>query len=194
MLQQTTFAAALKILENEMKRSRGGDTLTGGTHDVNPQWLKFRVTQSGTDATTSGSTPLPVTRLANPSNPTIVEVLKVKFFPYGQTPAEADHVIQGYLGTKNLGTTATNPSEASLIAAFRQNWQITTSGATNLTEPIENDLTDNAGHGVLVATDNIYMQLQSASTAQTNTCDVWILYRFKRVTTLEYVGIVQGQQ
>lgn len=63
------------------------------------------------------------------------------------------------------------------------------------------DLTDGAGHGLLVATDNIW--LSHALTVncpgiafQTGsgqvTCE--IIYRMKKITLAEYVGIVQSQQ
>jgi hypothetical protein len=61
-------------------------------------------------------------------------------------------------------------------------------------EPFCLDLTDNAGHGILIATDSIYGQVNSANTATTNTVYFKLLYRFKEVNLIEYVGIVQSQQ
>lgn len=62
------------------------------------------------------------------------------------------------------------------------------------------DLTDGAGHGVLIATDNIWLTAfingavpDIGTTAALNVfCE--ILYRFKKVTLQEYIGIVQSQQ
>lgn len=64
------------------------------------------------------------------------------------------------------------------------------------------DLTDGAGHGVLIATDNIFLNVQVTNAAFNNVtadaisatfnCD--ILYRFKEVKLQEYIGIVQSQQ
>lgn len=72
------------------------------------------------------------------------------------------------------------------------------------TEPVNwHDLTDGAGHGVLVATDNIFLTLQTAATvvgasatitAATGFGECAILYRFKEVGLAEYIGIVQSQQ
>jgi hypothetical protein len=61
-------------------------------------------------------------------------------------------------------------------------------------EPLVLDVTDGAGHGVLIATDSIYAQVNSANTATTNTVYFKLLYRFKEVNIIEYVGIVQSQQ
>lgn len=67
--------------------------------------------------------------------------------------------------------------------------------------PNVHDLTDGAGHGVLIATDNIYlsMTLLSASIdggsyTSNGQARADLLYRFKDVTLTEYIGIVQSQQ
>jgi hypothetical protein len=63
------------------------------------------------------------------------------------------------------------------------------------------DLTDGAGHGILVATDNIWLTGQlivaapggiSVIASGVVFCDIF--YRFKKVTLQEYIGIVQSQQ
>jgi len=56
------------------------------------------------------------------------------------------------------------------------------------------DYTDGAGHGMLIATDQIFVLLQSANTTQQNTAECRILYRWKNIGLQEYVGIVQSQQ
>lgn len=64
------------------------------------------------------------------------------------------------------------------------------------------DLTDGAGHGVLVATDNVFLTLQTALSSIigtsvggiTGVAECAILYRFKEVGLAEYIGIVQSQQ
>jgi len=65
---------------------------------------------------------------------------------------------------------------------------------TTETEPYHDDLTDGAGHGVLVATDQIYCQISSSSTGAAQTCAGKIWYRWKNVGLAEYIGIVQSQQ
>jgi hypothetical protein len=60
-------------------------------------------------------------------------------------------------------------------------------------EPWTDDLTDGAGHGFLVATDQIYAQIASTNTGAAQSCDVKIMYRWKNVGLQEYIGIVQGQ-
>ena len=61
-------------------------------------------------------------------------------------------------------------------------------------EPYVDDLTDGAGHGYLVATDQIYLQISSSNTGATNYCNGKLYYRWKNVNLQEYIGIVQSQQ
>lgn len=68
------------------------DSLTGGTKDVNPQWLKMTVTQTAGEGTNTTIQPLPVTRLASPSQPTLVEVLQVNWYQYVE---DVDVLFQG---------------------------------------------------------------------------------------------------
>ena len=62
-------------------------------------------------------------------------------------------------------------------------------------------MTDGAGHGVLIATDNVYFSLLYNAIPTDGIavqftigggCD--LLYRFKEVGLKEYIGIVQSQQ
>lgn len=59
--------------------------------------------------------------------------------------------------------------------------------------PFVNDLTDGAGHGILIATDQLFLQIASNSTTIANEVAFKILYRWKNVPLSEYIGIVQSQ-
>lgn len=61
------------------------------------------------------------------------------------------------------------------------------------TEPFVQDLTDGAGHGLLIATDNLYLGVDSEATGFAQSVQCKILYRWKNVSETEYVGIVQSQ-
>jgi hypothetical protein len=59
------------------------------------------------------------------------------------------------------------------------------------------DQDDGAGHGVLVATDKMFVQYQlvaNTTVPTSNNLAFKMLYRFKSVGVEEYVGIVQSQQ
>lgn len=184
-----------------MKRGREGG-LTGGTGDINPQWMSFSAVQSAADTTTTTTQAIPVQRLQTRGMAQVMEVLKVTFkrgvFGAVASATEAADTQDTYLTTRSFGTTNTTWSEPTVFAGFSsaQEGAFTAAGTYARVEEtiIQQDLTDGAGHGVLIATDNIFAQVQSAGTGGTNTTRIKILYRWKNVPMVEYVGIVQSQQ
>ncbi|GAG62860.1 unnamed protein product, partial [marine sediment metagenome] len=56
------------------------------------------------------------------------------------------------------------------------------------------DCTDDIGHGILVASDYIYVQGDTTGYGVGAEFNFKILYRFKNVRLQEYIGIVQSQQ
>lgn len=169
------------------------DSLTGGTGDVNPQFLTATVTQTGTDTTTTQQVNVPIQRLPNTGRAQVLEILAVKF-NWRTAVLVASSRIAVFVSTASFGTTSTNYGKPRVFSCFANDIDLVTSGATIQTFPKEDDLEDSAGHGFLVATDQIFIQCVSANTAATNIVDVKFYYRWKNVTLAEYIGIVQGQQ
>lgn len=186
-----------------MKRGRS-DTLTGGTGDVNPQWLspqQFVLAAGQSFGVTAFA--LPVNRFATPKNKSIIiEVLKViADYP---TP----NVIPAATGTTQLARyqistkplTTYDPSQPTVFAFGAQTWRgaMTATGGSQavVQEPSQLDTTDGAGHGILVATDQIYFQFETVAYAAGTSVNfvIKIMYRFKEVSLQEYIGIVQSQQ
>jgi hypothetical protein len=181
------------------RRGNGPDdvrNITGGSGDVNPQFLSFSAAQSGSDATTSTQQTLPIEKYGNngQNRARVVEILKV--FLLFSIPAETDALVSFYLSTNSNGTTIPSAllADSRVFAASTRRTLLTTSGLINVVEPTMLDLTDGAGHGLLIATDNIFAQVSSTGTSLTNTVYIKILYRFKEVGLTEYIGIVQSQQ
>jgi len=56
------------------------------------------------------------------------------------------------------------------------------------------DLTDGMGHGILVASDYFFVQVDSDGIGAVITTYFKLLYRIKNVALTEYIGIVQSQQ
>lgn len=161
-----------------MKRAKG-DRLTGGTNDVNPQWMKIlqettpniTVAPGGTGTNNrSQRVAVPINRInqASPNTATILEVLKVRWSwgigVTGTLPWLAG--VAGYL------VTASNPGEFTGLASkgTTVDWfsmedayspylavgsgpYPTPQVTNNIVLPITHDLTDGDGHGILVATD-----------------------------------------
>lgn len=168
-------------------------SLTGGTRDVNPQFLSIRAVQTGTDVTFSAQIPLPIQRLPTGGKAQVVEVLKV-FFEVGTNPPQ-DNGIVITLSTRDKGVAArANWGDPQVFAQWTTSAQFVTTGGVNRVEPFQLDLTDGAGHGLLIGTDSIFVQVYSSTTGLSNEADIKILYRFKNVPVTEYIGIVQSQQ
>lgn len=217
-----------------MKRAKG-DRLTGGTNDVNPQWVKFFINADPNITVSPGGTGtrnsqvrfnLPVNRInqSSSSTATIIEILKVRWsFKLGITATTAQPwlaTVAGYLTTvgaqsdydniQGRGTTLDWYSASDSFQPFNLYTVSPSSAAVpqvanNLMLPIDHDLTDGDGHGVLIATDSVTV---------VNTCSVEnetlagggnltfdsvsqlceVLYRYKTVTLAEFIGIVQSQE
>jgi len=171
---------------------RSSDNLTGGTKDFNPQVFKVTVTQSAADTFTSSTNPLPVQRLPNGRSAQVMEILKVAWF-LTSAPAEVDNSITGFLTTKAYSS-APPTTDGPVIDHIRRNLLLTTSGEVFAEWPIVHDLTDGAGHGILIGTDNLYLHCGSSTTSLANTLVAWIYFRWKNVSLPEYIGMVQSQQ
>lgn len=205
------------------------DSLTGGTRDVNPQWWRLPTLSAG--GITAGTPyipavvgvgptafPVPVQRLSQASGRAIVmEILKVRWNPtVAQTLTNTSQFLtltaRGYLATSTNNASPAydyGPANPKVVSFFSK---AAAYGRGNLDStflvwqegetPWIDDLTDGAGHGVLVATDNIYASFWFAlvdigstdEPSASGICECDILYRWKEVSLTEYIGIVQSQQ
>lgn len=182
-------------------------SLTGGTGDVKPQLLTLDTPfTTNINRVVAAKVPLPISRIGNKGmKAQILEVLKVWFFPGLDDIEDANNVMAGMLSTKLIfpnESVATTPILASLvreptvIASFMNRGVFATTGGSQVTYPILIDLTDNAGNGVLVATDNIFITFGFVDITLLDPIKMSakVLYRFVNVGIKEYVGIVQSQQ
>ncbi len=166
--------------------------LTGGTGDVNPQFQSFTLTQSAADTTTSSQIVLAIDRLRSTGNRVgVVEVLSVSFDWRTPLTAATASNLTAAITSKSFGTTKVQFSEPTLIAYYHESQGAV---ATPYSYPVWFNLTDSAGHGILVATDSIFFQVSSTTTGLTNVVDAKIEYRYKNVALQEYVGLVVAAQ
>lgn len=185
-----------------MAPKRKYDALTGGTGDVCPQLMHTaQLVQTSADAETFLDIKLPVTRLMEEY--CVFEVLKVFFMANMIHVPFSDIIPVGWLKCV-LGVGILDTCEFSntrIFAAFTQNIRrhyVEVIGENRFTDYIDQqpfvlDLTDGAGHGVLVATDAITMGIASYATNVANFVTCKILYRVHAVGVKEYIGIVSGQ-
>ena len=172
--------------------------LTGGTGDVNPQYLSVTVTQTSVNSTTTAEVPLPIPRVALKKGRAIVlEVLKVLYDQFNITTAATgtgDSHVYALIGTSPTNTEVTDRevfdfdhteinSIAGLPAAL---FHITTNTHVH-------DLSDGAGHGLLIASPALYFTIRSFESAILNAVQFKVFYRFKEVALEEYLGIVSVQ-
>jgi len=180
--------------------SRSRNSLTGGTGDVNPQILCSSVTQTTADTTVVGTINLPISRLPTSNGSAIViEILRVTFIVTNTSIPAGATVTQTRALTTNPSTTMT-PAQTFVdqrAVAVRYD-QLTVATSVGFIDQAEQtadiDLTDGAGHGLLVGTDNLYLYYNSTNTTAATTLTCRVLYRWKRVPLAEYIGIVQSQQ
>lgn len=205
------------------------NSLTGGTGDVNPQWFRIGTATGGTitaDALNHWITvqaPVPINRLQQQGGKAIVmEVLKARWTlitAYNiniATSNSSARFATGYLSTRAPSGVPTGepfsliPLSGQVVdllgvaqyITFVPGGPLIQSGPEPV-NPVYHDLTDNAGHGVLIATDNVWVTVQVAvqdfgssppATISSFSAECDLLYRFKEVTLQEYIGIVQSQQ
>lgn len=197
------------------KRARSGSSsLTGGTGDVNPQWMVMRVDHTSTGVTaftveSSVATPIPRVPSSN-GRAIVMEILKVQFEmrPIAQISASSNvnqkssialsHAANSALSNSTFNLNTSDPRIIATATFYSQ--QRNTLIATNDEEwllsvqPVVIDTSDGAGHGILHASDNIFLTMGTEHAfATTYTGRARILYRFKDIGVTEFIGIVQSQ-
>lgn len=186
-----------------MKRGRK-DQLTGGSGDVNPQIMTFTVEQPVADTTNVKPQQLPIPRLpTSPGRNLVIELLWIDYYWANAS------IVNNATTLGILATVTTNPLVATTQLEALQDPRLldawfnrlhnfgplnASTGWGNIQAENYNDLTDQAGHGILVASDTLYFGLYSGATSQGNQMVFKVGYRFKDVSLVEYIGIVQSQQ
>lgn len=188
------------------------DTLTGGTGDVNPQY----VCVGGSQTSTNTAVTLPITIPVLPSFPgshnkaQVIEVLKIGY-DFGLQPqitstqmaATSEIIIAFNANTAGLAVTAGaatlgNPLVLDM-ASFSLQAENTAAAGGGFSVAYEDqrwhDLTDGAGHGILVGVPQLWMGMNTTGWPVGGLLGaaVRIIYRFKIVDLTEYIGIVQQQ-
>lgn len=169
---------------------------------MNPQLLSFSATQSAANTTTTTTQAIPRIILPSSGRAQAMEILKIflefSVFESIASATETDDSVRVILSTTSFGTTATNFEEPRVFAGyFRDRLGAFSAGGTYgypNSNSVMIDLTDGAGHGILVATDNIFVQVISANWVSAPTIRIKIMYRWKIVGLAEFIGIVQSQQ
>lgn len=175
------------------KRRALDGSLSGGTGDVNPQWMSFSEVQTGTDTATGGSIQPPVS-LSTGTN-LVMEMLRifVKVENLASIGNGNAYSINFWLSTKNFGSTyptlglgdATVLCATAWVGAFD-----TAAGFADVQGEKQFDISDGAGHGVLVGNQNLYWGITSSTSGVAVRISCKVLYRAKKISQSELLGIV----
>lgn len=132
----------------------------------------------------------------------VMEILKVEhqtqIAAALNAPGNQNIYWQHQLSTKSLG--GYSPNDGTVLSTVTDQaviFQPATTEAAVLKwapMPIVRDFTDGAGHGVIVATDQLFYFFDTVGFGAPVAFWMRIWYRFKEVTLEEYIGIVQSQQ
>ena len=188
------------------KRAGTRDQLTGGTRDVNPQYMSGLITLSAANTATEVTLGTPIVRVGPATNgkSIIMELIKL-WVDMPSVDADAAAATSRNstfsISTTSSGatpalTTLDNPRNVAFLQQELRN-AFTAAGTGVLVssiQPYEWDFTDGAGHGILIATDNLFLQAQTAGQTGASVFRWKLSYRFKEVSLVEYIGIVQSQQ
>ncbi len=178
-------------------------SLTGGSKDVNPQFMHGKVLLSAADTITEGSFNVPVVRIPSTNRATIMEVLKIWLYPpdfINTAAADVRQVAVCSFSTIAQGiTTFAGYHEPNVFCQYTMEKESAFTALQGMTTyspigPFLTDLTDGAGHGLLIAGDRIFVQADTGAFGVAVTFSFKILYRLKSVALTEYIGIVQSQQ
>lgn len=199
---ECAFSSLRGKVRGHMSKRAKTDQLTGGSGDVSPQYFTLPAnTLSAANTFTEGAIPTPVPRnKVQGDRVTVMEVLKVYFNnpEPDNNPAAGGSVVTA---TAQLSTSSTAGTSFGNVKVFafcekivRGAFTAAGSYGCEVVDPYVWDCSDAAGHGILVATDNIYFGCNTVGFTATATFTARILYRMKSITLAEYIGIVQSQQ
>ena len=183
---------------------RGGGSRTGGTGDIKPQiFTGTSGTAGAVDDYVVGSLQLPVPRFGTQrSRATVFEVLSVQWF-VGNRDSDTTATHFAYLSTVALRSDGDTSTDATFVTDIQDprvfapvfiDRSFTTSGGSTLISPVQVDLTDKNGNGIIIATDRLFVTYGNSNGSVASEAVVKILYRMVNVGVQEYIGIVQSQQ
>jgi hypothetical protein len=202
---------------SKKRKTIAKDNLTGGSGDVNPQM--FRVSGVFENSGSSGTIAelldwvyflLPTSPVQR-SRPLVFELLKViwgidfPFVPENTTPdtpiVNRIATIEAFLSTAQFFTDVSSiqVSDPSIFAYQKVTTTWTDNpGVQNLAigqNTYTQDFTDGAGHGILVASQQIALVCAMVGCNGNSDCTIsaYMIYRFKEVGLEEYIGIVESQ-
>lgn len=164
--------------------------LTGGTGDVNPQYLRYSVTESAANTFTQIEVQIPVLRemIGRGNMSQVIEVLGVEALIIGQDGAQASE--QHHQCTLTTQAAMLPLSDADSLFRMSTGTFVSTNGGFSVDFVQSRNFTDQAGHGLIIATPSLFFSVQGVSETGALTVSGKILYRFKNISNREWMSQV----
>lgn len=170
------------------KRRFNGDSLTGGTRDVNPQTLNGQVTESAANTFTQATFAVPVMRMGFTANRAqVIEALRLELMISAQDADGTNQQVQLTTATK---TALVNLSDNDIVGIYATEVRVNgAAGVMQQNKPFCIDLTDGAGHGLIIATQNVFLAVQGANQTGAAVGSFRLFYRIKNIALPEFIGL-----
>lgn len=174
------------------KRGRGDIlSLTGGTGDVNPNYLGMDVLLSAANTYTQASTAVPqLPAVVGQNSAIVMEIIWVEFDFGGFEHVNGNTEEVEIQVTNRSVAGALGQSHPGLIAKQNLSGGFLVEGGSIYPTVYKMDISDGAGHGYLFAGQTIYISATSFGLVAAATAYARVCYRFKRVSIQEYVGMM----
>jgi len=160
--------------------------------DIFPQWMRMRLQMSASNTFTKKAFETPV--IAGPNMYYIMNILKVYWIitaADGTTLVTAKSAGHTFQITRNEQADIINDDIDDLIFVGQNEHITLTSGAITGGWKMV-DISDGAGHGVLVADKEIWMGIDAdADSTTVGTARAWLLYTMQKVSPEELLDMLQ---
>lgn len=167
---------------------------------MNPQYIGSKVTQALINGYYENAILLPRVLVPAKGNKAVVFELLRAWITSPDSPAigTSKLVTSSNVGLAlRAGSTLHDLEHVRVIFSWkRSSVNSFTSGGTGYStweQTREFDLTDGAGHGVLVAVEYLYHFIMTGEYTAVQHSHLKLLYRFKAVALTEFIGMVQSQ-
>lgn len=167
--------------------------LTGGTMDVNPQFLNGFVIQATANLYSEAEIPIPVMRFGfTKGRAQVFELLRIFYELPDQDVATVSAVVRMQITTQSRATLANFDHSDLIFRATSKNVQNGTPASFAIEQTGRGqvwDYTDGAGHGIIIAGTSVFLAIDTTAWTGTVVGRVKLLYRFKNISLAEFIGL-----
>jgi len=166
--------------------------------DVNPQLVGIVAVETAANTFTEGSVTLPMlTPVGRGGKSLVCELLKVIVHMDAPNYINVQNTLTSCQLTRSHQTAMVGlESPAVIIRCMREHVIVDTAATdgtligTESPDPIEYDLTDGAGNGILIPGPSIYLGVQGTLNTTAKAASMKVIYRYKEVGPGELVGMM----